>query len=433
MKNAKIKSGGTKKNQHYRSGPYTYSPSAKKNTEPEEKTDNISSSWWQRIKNSSFVTKASSLLTKAGSKWEKFEETKPGKVFTVTTGIAVSRVVSIVLASLTIAGLVSPVGPGLAIAIGVIGLTTVAVGIAMDTARTRATRQLQKENRLLVKNRTARSTQEQILKLEPSLNQILEGELYQPLTSGKKSIKERYIATPSDKSAKLKIAEGVGKAFLQHSLRIFPIILEAVVTSGATLLRSLGFFALSVATDSRHNISISTVQNQLKTQIDSERNKSDTPGYNNFTDLKQATRSQRIQTMALQKLITDEQYWTMSPDQKIAKFKEIKEDIAKTEKAVRIPKNIFTKGAKLFTSVLKDMRRTHNPFSEYNAPSKIKIKKHSGLTKAIEAQAKKELLISSVQDVKKTLNKNPSKQNGTEEELPLPRLPAQKPPSNRHR
>jgi hypothetical protein len=136
--------------------------------------------------------------------------------------------------------------------------------------------------------------------------------------------------------------------------------------------------------------------------------------------------------MALQKLITDKGYWTMSPDQKIAKFKEIKEDIAKTEKAVRIPKNIFEKGVKLFTSVLKDMRRAHNPFSEYNAPSKIKIKKHSDLTKSIEAQSKKKHLISSVQVFKQTLNKNPSKQNGTEEEPPLPRLSAKK-PSSRHR
>jgi hypothetical protein len=377
------------------------------------------------------------LLTKAGSKWEEFEETKPGKVFKVTTGIAVSRVASIVLASLTIAGLVSPVGPGVAIAIGVIGLTTVAVGIVMDTARTRATRQLQKENSLLVKNRTARSTQEQILKLEPSLNQILEGELYQPLTSGKKSLKERYIRhsapKPSDKSTKIKIAKGVGMAFLKHSLRIVPIILEAVATKGANLLRSLGSFALSIATESRHNVSISNVQNQLKTQIDSERNKSDTPGYNNFTDLKQATRLQRIQTMALQKLITDKGYWTMSPDQKIAKFKEIKEDIAKTEKAVRIPKNIFEKGVKLFTSVLKDMRRAHNPFSEYNAPSKIKIKKHSDLTKSIEAQSKKKHLISSVQVVKKNLNNNKSKKHVIKEGQLLPRLSVQKTPSSRHR
>jgi hypothetical protein len=372
------------------------------------------------------------LLTKAGSKWEEFEETKPGKVFKVTTGIAVSRVVSIVLASLTIAGLVSPVGPGVAIAIGVIGLTTVAVGIVMDTARTRATRQLQKENILLVKNRTARSRQEQILKLEPSLNQILEGELYQPLTSGKKSIKERYIAAPSDKSAKMQIAKGVGMAFLKNSLHIVPIILEAVATKGANLLKALGSFALSIATESRHNVSISAVQNQLKTQIDSERDKSDTPGYNNFTDLKQATRLQRIQTMALQKLITDKGYWTMSPDQKIAKFKEIKEDIAKTEKAVRIPKNIFEKGVKLFTSVLKDMRRAHNPFSEYNAPSKIKIKKHSDLTKSIEAQSKKKHLISSVQVVKKNLNNNKSKKHVIKEGQPLPRLSVQKTPSSRH-
>ena len=423
MKNSKINSAGKVKKQLHKPRAAHHSlpsqPSIPKIIE--EEADNIPPSWWQNIMNSSFVTKVSGLLTKAGNKWEKFEETKPGQVLKVTTGVAVSRVVSIVLASLTIAGLLSPVSPAIAIAIGVIGLVTVAVGVAMDTARTRATRQLQKENNLLVKNRTAKSTQEQILQLEPSLNQILKDELYQPLTNGKKSITERYITTPSDKSAKIEVAKGIGKAFLKHSLHIVPIILEAVATKGANLLRAFGSFALSIATESRHNVSISTVQNQLKTQIDSERNKSDTPGYNNFTDLRQATRSQRIQTMALQKLITDKQYWTMSPEQKIAKFKEIKADIAKTEKAVSIPKNIFAKGVKLFTSILKDMGRAHNPFSEYATPGKIKIEKHSDLTKAMEAQAKKEHLISSVSTVKKVFNNNKSKKHSVKKEQNVPR------------
>lgn len=140
----------------------------------------------------------------------KFENTKPGKVFTIGTGVAVSRVTSIVLASLTIAGLVSPASPAIATAIGVIGLTTVAIGVVMDTVRTRATRQLQKANQLLVKNRTAKSIQDHIFKLDPSLNEILKGELYEPITTGKKSVEKRYT---TQSSAKVEVAKDIGKAF----------------------------------------------------------------------------------------------------------------------------------------------------------------------------------------------------------------------------
>ncbi len=135
----------------------------------EEEEFAIPQSWFRRTIDSRFATKLSSLPTNASNKWKKFEETIPGKVFKVTTGVAVSRVVSIIIASLTIAGLLSPVSPAIAISLGVLGLATVAIGVAMDTARTRNTRQLQKENDLLVKNRSAKSIQDYIFKLEPQL------------------------------------------------------------------------------------------------------------------------------------------------------------------------------------------------------------------------------------------------------------------------
>jgi hypothetical protein len=298
-------------------------------TEPIEESIDVSKSWFQRILDSKFVTAIFKLSDKAGKKWEKFEDTKLGKAFTIGTGVAVSRVASIVLASLTIAGLVSPASPAVAIAIGVIGLTTVAIGVIMDTARTRATRQLQKENQLLVKNRTAKSIQDQIFKLDPSLNEILKDELYQPITTGKKSVKKRYIR---ERSATIEVAKDVGKAFFKQGLNIVSTVLEAVTTKGVNIVKAVGSFILSLATESRHNMSIRTVQKQFKTQIDQERDKRDTPGYNNFKDLRQATRSQRIQTMALQKLITDKDYWTMSPEQKKLNFKNTENKLIKQKK-----------------------------------------------------------------------------------------------------
>jgi hypothetical protein len=372
-------------------------------TEPIEESIEASKSWFQRILDSKFATAIFKLSDKAGKKWEKFEDTKLGKAFTIGTGVAVSRVASIVLASLTIAGLVSPASPAVAIAIGVIGLTTVAIGVIMDTARTRATRQLQKENQLLVKNRTAKSIQDQIFKLDPSLNEILKDELYQPITTGKKSVKKRYIR---ERSATIEVAKDVGKAFFKQGLNIVSTVLEAVTTKGVNIVKAVGSFILSLATESRHNMSIRTVQKQFKTQIDQERDKRDTPGYNNFKDLRQATRSQRIQTMALQKLITDKNYWTMSPEEKKAKFQEYREQINQTEKAVSIPTNIFTRGAKKLKSLVKDARRAHNPFSEFNYPGKIRIDQHSSLTAAMDAQSKKEKLVMTVNSIRENLSLN---------------------------
>ncbi|MBN8511685.1 MAG: hypothetical protein J0L79_01455 [Rickettsiales bacterium] len=375
-------------------------------TENIEEETAIPQSWFKRIIDSRFATKVSDLSTKAGSKWKKFEETIPGKVFKVTTGVAVSRVISIVLASLTIAGLLSPVSPAIAISLGVLGLATVAIGVAMDTARTRNTRQLQKENDLLVKNRSAKSIQDYILKLEPELGGILKDELYQATATGKKSAKERYTSKSLEK---VNIAKDVGKAFLKNALTIATVALHVFATKGVNLIKEFALFALAVATESRHNMTIRAFQIQLETQIDNERDKRDTPGYDNLADLRQSTRLQRIQTMALQKLITDKEYWTMSPQEKVAKFKNLKEAIAKTEEAVAVPKNIFEKSIKIFKSLIKDVGRAHDPFSEYNAPGKIKTEKHSELTKAMDKTSKHKHLIPSVVSIKKGLNRNKPK------------------------
>ena len=194
-------------------------------------------------------------LTKNGKNLKILNQ---AKFFTIGTGVAVSRVTSIVLASLTIAGLASP---AIATAIGVIGLTTVAIGVVMDTVRTRATRQLQKENQLLVKNRTAKSIQDQIFKLDPSLNEILKGELYEPITTGKKSVEKRYT---TQSSAKVEVAKDIGKAFFKQGLNIVSTVLEAIATKGVNIVKAIGSFILSLATESRHNMSIRTVQKQLK-------------------------------------------------------------------------------------------------------------------------------------------------------------------------
>ena len=157
----------------------------------------------------------------------------------------------------------------------------------------------------------------------------MKGELYEPITTGKKSVEKRYT---TQSSAKVEVAKDIGKAFFKQGLSIVSTVLEAIATRGVNIVKAIGSFILSLATESRHNMCIRTVQKQLKTQIDQERDKSDTPGYNNIRELRQATRTQRIQAMALQKLTTDKDYWTMSPAQKKLNFKNIRNKFLKQKK-----------------------------------------------------------------------------------------------------
>ena len=213
----------------------------------------------------------------------------------------------------------------------------------------------------------------------------MKGELYESITTGKKSVEKRYTAQSSAK------------------------VLEAIATKGVNIVKAVGSFILTLATESRHNMSIRTVQKQLKTQIDQERDKSDTSGYNNIRELRQATITQRIQAiMALQKLTTDKDYWTMSPAQKKTKFQEYKEQVSQTEKAIGVYNNIFARGLKKLTSLIKDVGRAHDPFSEFNYPDKIRIDKHSNITAKIDKRSKKENLAMSVSSIRENLSHNTS-------------------------
>ena len=99
---------------------------------------------------------------------------------------------------------------------------------------------------------------------------------------------------------------------------------------------------------------------------------------------------QEIQTKTLKALIADKSYWLMSPKDKLAKFTELKDIIAKehNEELVKSRGNILVRAVKNIGSVIKDVGISHNPFSKYNSSDKLKVEGNIALTKLIELDQK---------------------------------------------
>ncbi len=131
---------------------------------------------------------------------------------------------------------------------------------------------------------------------------------------------------------------------------------------------------VSFAIEAEAKVSVDKIRYNLKKQIDSERDKPDTPGYNNITDLKIQVREQRIQTMALKELVRDENYSSMSPEQIKANFTRIKEKLTASEKVIGTSRNLFVRGVKAMGSVIKDFGRGQSPYSRVNNPREIVVK-----------------------------------------------------------
>jgi hypothetical protein len=308
------------------------------------------------------------------------ETTAPYKIL---TGRAVSTTLSIITGSLAFVGISAAALP-----VAIIGIVAVGVGIIIDVSTVRGSRQLHQENEYLTKNRAAKSKQDLLLKLEPGLASTLEKDLYHPEREGKRSINQRYIENSVIDQSTLNF----GKAMLKNSLGAIVDTAQAVGSGNPfNILKTTATTAIGMYSEGFTAFQISGKQLENQKNIDAERNKPDTPGYNNRKELKAATREQRIQTMALERLITEKPnketypptgtFRHATPEQIQNRFKVIKAEIAAKEKVVntsRYPVVAFAR------SVGKDIVRTFNPFSKYTAPEKLVTPEHSNLTKAME-------------------------------------------------
>lgn len=314
---------------------------------------------------------------------EKFGEFQETAAYKVLTGRAVGTAISLTFGSMALAGV------GLvALPVAIVGMVAIGVGIVVDITTIRGSRQLHQENEIVVKHRAAKSKQDVFLKLEPDLAKALEKDLYHPQREGKRSVTQRYIEDSVIDSSTL----NYGKAALKSSISAVAATAKAVGSgnpvSMATTAVTTAFGMYSEASTT-HQIVGKQLENQRN--IDAERNKPDTPGYDNRKELKAATREQRIQTMALEKLITEKpnketypptgSFRHGTPEQIQNRFKAIKEEVAAKEKAVNTSRHPVVAFAR---SVGKDILRTYNPFSKFTTPEKLVVPEHTPLSKAVE-------------------------------------------------
>ncbi len=306
--------------------------------------------------------------------WSYISETH---LFKIATSNAVANGLTITFAILALAGVTAtPFGPVVVGVLAGIAFASVAIKVGIDMVQARSLRHLEKENNILVKNRDAKEQQVNILKDNPKLENILKDQLFQPEPrEGKKSVTQRLA---QDVSKGKVIAKGVGKAMLKQGLDVGLAIANSIATAGiglAVKIAGIVITLLSFGMEAKATVNVDTVRHDLKKQIDSERDKADTPGYNNIKDLRAQVREQRIQTMTLKELVSDKNYPSMSPEQIKTRFAEIKDKICASEKEIIASRNIFVRGVRAIVSLVKDAGRGQSPYSKVNNPAKIVINK----------------------------------------------------------
>lgn len=78
-----------------------------------------------------------------------------------------------------------------------------------------------------------------------------------------------------------------------------------------------------------NEISMKEKRNKFKKHIDTLRDRENSPGYDNLTELKVSARKQKIQTLAMQKLVNEPDYANYSDVKIRESFAVLKEKIEK--------------------------------------------------------------------------------------------------------
>lgn len=128
------------------------------------------------------------IFNKLKSYWTNFRQSKIGKILFSNS---LSYAVSAASIAIAVSGLFTPISP-IIIAVAIVSGVSVGIQAINETLKVHSLRKLHKENNLLVHKRNAKSQQDYILSLEPSLKDILKNELYTAQTAGKDSNQDKY-------------------------------------------------------------------------------------------------------------------------------------------------------------------------------------------------------------------------------------------------
>lgn len=299
------------------------------------------------------------------SLWNKFKAGVKG-TYLIATGSAVGRIASLAMIGLAFGGIGAITPP-----IAAVGLVTLAAGVAVDVIRVRSLRRLRIEYEHLMKNRRAKDMQNYLLdKVAPNLKQILSENLIKlPIEIEHKQPKYTTQNTKHLKKYKIfgqslaRSAEKTG-SIIQNILTKNPLGLAQNIVTGVA-----SFVGLTM-----DNINTEQLKDHFKSTIDEERIKSDTPSYTSLRELKYNSDQQRIQTLALQKLLCNENFKNMSPEEIITEFQSIKNSITVKQNSFNRNQTLGQRFKYFVKSVGRDFLTVHNPFSAYNHLKNLQVK-----------------------------------------------------------
>lgn len=275
---------------------------------------------------------------------------------------------SIAMYSLTIAGVMSPFGPAVALTVGVIGLTGVAVGAVMDTIKTRGLRRLGKEHKELNNFVDVKRQQNQMLSDNPRLSSVL-------------GLKKNFDASPAVHTGQYKQSIfGKIKSFAWSAVRnaadVAVAITQVSVVSAANFVRKIATAVVFVAIDSSHNVKVGDKIVEYKEKIAAAKDKYGLLEYKGLDDLKDKVREERITLGALEIMETKVKKNPDLTDEQIRKgFEEAREQSEKILDAMEnSSKSLAGRAAYAMKSLGEDFLQAHNPFSVYHNPHELEIK-----------------------------------------------------------
>jgi hypothetical protein len=264
--------------------------------------------------------------------------------------------------------------------LGILGLSAIALGAAVDTFQLGTTRRLKHEHSKLLQHLNAREKQNFILtRVAPELKNILAGQLLptHPNTT-KDSIKNHEIA-----NVNWSILSSAGSAILKTCRGIIngavKLMTATNVIHAAALASSFLFFLLEF----RQQKSISVFNNQLREAINQQQRNPEAPMYKDRMKLDELTRAQRVQTLALEKTICDLDVMKWMSKLKKPNLIKSQQEIYHTKIQERYRANVEqvetrVKQVRNSRGIIANIRITgenfikaHDPFSKYNDVSTV--------------------------------------------------------------
>lgn len=320
-------------------------------------------------------------------------------IFQIATSTPASRVVTTALGAMAVTTAIT-VGTLPTAITGVVGgFSVVAVGAAtvIDIKKVAALKKLEKEYNLLVKYRNAKNKQNYLLEMDPNLSIALKDELFIPQKNSFSRIDQSSGLTSNPKTVILSNMGSIGGTIetrvsvLSGNLSMYSLIYSSVMT---------GYSLISSSMSMKQAVKL---QNAFQLAINDEINKDDTPIYDkNLSKLEAICRRQMVQTESITQLLTSENYWQSSREEKKEKYQEIKSRINETKGELPIPSRIDD-----IKDLVTATMQANNPF--YKKPVKEDVK--TPLSKAVEKDIKKPTNVQVSLSVKQKLQKNLSEPN----------------------